>query len=243
MFALFSIAAPAMETADESRMARVTMTKKHDRAKYEEMKRLLQQITPQFCVRLRARAVLSVLRIREAYEIFHRAISDKCGSSRKGQQYGTLAAGMWCLENQGLPSQQHVKLFVDSQDWATLGAGTDDNSDQQVCLTHLLQHKTYWQDADGRRHDESIAGLIRMQQAGGDNASAACHALNLIGLHVTPSGLHVSNKNSGVAAVFRNTQFDRRWKDYLKRLPGAVEISFKLAGTKDRCMRFPVDVQ
>lgn len=241
IFALFSIASPDMETADESRMARVTLTKNHDPNRYEELKRILQQITPEFASRLRARAVLAVIRIRDAYETFRRVIADVSHSSRNGQQYGSLAAGIWCLENDPLPTEQQARLFAKAQPWATLGAGSDDNSDQHLCLTHLLQHRTHWQDVEGKRHDESVAGLIRLWRESGTERSAAQHALNLMGLHMTPSGLHVANKHAGLSIVFRNTQFDGRWKFYLKRLPDSEEIAIKVSGAKARYTRVAIE--
>ena len=241
MFALFSIAAPAMETADESRLARVTLTKNHDPKRYQELLSLLAKIDDSYCMRLRARAVLSVMRIRDTYETFRRIIAEVSGSSRKGQQFGVIASGMWCMENSRTPSDAEARLFCQRQPWATLGAGTDDNSDQQQCLAHLLQHRTYWQDDEGKRHDESVAGLIRLHRESDTERHAAQHALNLIGLHLTPSGLHVANKHSGLSAVFRNTQFAERWKDYLKRIPGAEEMAIKVAGTKGRYVRVDVE--
>ena len=241
MFALFSIAAPAMETADESRMARVTLTKNHDPARWNEMQSILSEIDDAFCLRLRSRAILSVLRIRDSYELFRRLIAKHTKNSRKGQQFGTLAAGIWCLENQGIPSESMAQRFVESQPWPDLGAGTDDNSDQQLCLSHLLQYRTHWQDAEARRHDESVAGLIRLWRDSETERHAAQQALNLIGLHITPSGLHVANKHPGVSQIFKGTQFDARWKDYLKRLPDAIELPIKIVGVQTRTTRVQFD--
>ena len=133
IFALFSIAAPAMETADESRMARVTLTANHSREQFDKLRDKLAVTLgdPAFCMRLRARAILNAAAIRESYELFRRVISEVAKDSRKGQQFGTYAAAYWHLQFGNKPPESLVRRFVAEQPWANMGAGTETESDHQ----------------------------------------------------------------------------------------------------------------
>ena len=133
-----------------------------------------------------------------------------------------------------------VRRFVEEQPWANMGAGTETESDHQQCLQHLMQFKTQWQDQDAKRYDASVYDLIQDWQLGPPEREQAQRALNLLGLHMTDSGLHVSNRHSGTEKIFKETQFAGRWKHYLKRLPDAIELPFKMCGTEGRVVRVRV---
>ena len=50
----------------------------------------------------------------------------------------------------------------------------------------------------------------------------------------------MSNRHSGTEKIFKETQFAGRWKHYLKRLPDAIELPFKICGTEGRVVRVRV---
>jgi hypothetical protein len=71
-------------------------------------------------------------------------------------------------------------------------------------------------------------------------ARAARLALARIGIGVRRDGVDIANTHEELRRIYRDTPWQGRWRDQLKRIAGAQEIdSTPINGVKKRAVRLP----
>lgn len=255
-FIFSSIGMGATEAADESRIARMEFTRPdsvNGPARFTALQALLTRTThdPAYCARIRARAILMAPRIRESASVFLSAISRACGDSRKGQQYGTLAAGYWHLLNDAVATPADADAWASKIQWADLGAGDQTaDGDESRAIDLLLQYRTTLQHQDGTRYDMSVAGLIDLFLANDTKSDAAYDALMMLGVHpmrfcngIPGGAVDIANRHSALEKVFHGTPYSGRWKDQFMRLDGSSQQTYQPRGARTlRATRLPLTI-
>lgn len=237
-FAFSSIVPGTLETADENRFTKFGFVKRPDQAPFEQLATLCQRL-PELGAALRARAILLVVPIRQAAATFRRAVTKAARDSRKGQQFGSLAAGFWMLTNDVPPTQEQADAWAATVDWNGLGHdSTDDDATRAIDV--LLAYKTNLQDAQGHRYDMTVGELVDIYFSDAlptdPRTPFAYEALMRLGLHpIGNRNLDVAVRWPALRTVFANTQFVDHWADNLRHLEGAKDSLFKASA--DRVVR------
>lgn len=253
-FIFSSIGMGATESADESRISRVEFAKPNgtdSAAKFEALKALMPSTTlnPEFCRRIRARAIRLAPLIRSTAQLFLTAIAKACGDSRKGQQYGTIAAGYWHLIHDTPPTPADAAAWAASIQWNNVGAGDSLlDGDESRALDIILQAKIQVQSQDGTRFDRNVADLISAFLANNQESDAAEAALIRHGIHpmrfcngISGGAIDIANRHVELDRIFRHTPYAARWKDHLMRLDGAQQSVYTPPGSKTtRATRLPL---
>lgn len=249
-FIFSSIGMGATEAADESRIARMEFQRPTDPTAFIRLQSLLSQTThnPAYCARIRARAILMAPRIRASAAVFLSAISRACGDSRKGQQYGTLAAGYWHLLNDAIATPADADAWASKIQWSDLGSGdAAADGDEARAIDILLQSKLTLQSADGTRFDKSASELLSIYFANEPRSDAAYDALIRHGIHpmrfcngFTGGAVDIANRHIELERIFAKTPYSGRWKDQFARIEGALVSVYTPTDSKSiRATRLP----
>lgn len=250
IFIFSSIASAAVESADESRIAQLEYRKRQDeggRQDFARVKKIAETTVsqPDWCLRLNAAAILKAPLIRDSAMVFLQAITEVCGDARKGQQYGTLAAGRWAMLHSAVPTMEEAKTWASTMDWENLGAGSQTDSDQSRATDVLLQARCELIDNDGRPHRLSVGEALDIYFRNDDREGFALDALMRMGIHPMRSTqtVDIADRHSDLARIFERTQFCGKWREYFSRLDGAVASFFRPRGSKVlRAIRIPRNV-
>jgi putative DNA primase/helicase len=247
-FIFCSIASGATEAADESRIALMELATTRTPDAPERFQALLESardtiLSPAWCARIRARAILLAGVIRESSLIFQRAISTAAGDSRKGQQYGALAAGYHHLLSDAVVAPEAATAWAKAIDWSNVGAGdASSDGDEHRAFDIILQSRVTLQDADGKRYDRSVEELVHCVFKNTVESDFAMDSLLRIGVYPQRSKgcIMVANRHVELSRIFKTTPYAERWKDQLARIQGAQHGVASPTGMKSfKAVRVP----
>lgn len=232
-FCLSSVSSPRLQPADESRISQIELVKSWtgDSKEWKATKALWRESVarPEICDRIRARSVSMAHIIRESSKTFTDLIAAHAGDARVGQQYGSLAAGLWCLENDQAPTVVQAEMWVSTFDWKTLSAKVSSGTDQEQARDVLLQGLVPLQDADGRSHQRSVGELLQIVRNSEPEAEAAIRALLHRGINYNRSedAVEVACSNNELGKLFGKTHYADNWKRFFQRLNGAKDCFYQ----------------
>jgi len=237
-FIFSSIVSGATEPADESRIARMELSNVRPPdapAKFEQLVAIARETlqNPEWCERIRARAIHLAPAIRTSAEVFQRAIAKAAGDARKGQQYGALASGYWHLSTEKPATPAEAVAWASAVDWKDIGV-SDNDSDEVRAMDILYQSRIQLQDNDGKRYDHTVEELLYMYFTGDTRGEAARDALVRIGVNPSKGlrAVDIAVRHVELSRIFRGTHFADRWKDHFMRIPGAVSAVSSPKGMK-----------
>lgn len=181
-------------------------------------------MTPEFCAGMLARSVALLPIILKNAETFSRAVAVHLGSSRVGDQIGTLLAGAYALQKNGEVSFETALAWVKAQDWEDT-TSADATPDEKRLLDHLMQQRVTL-DHGTRKEDLTLAEVVRA--AAGENgptvAEFANNELKRHGLWYDDGGVWIANRHSALKKHLEGTQWASGWDRALKRLPGTQTL-------------------
>ena len=177
----------------------------------------------QWSARFAARAIRLVNQTRRAISIVSEAVSRRLRDSRAADQYGSLLAGAWMVDNDEPPTPEQAHALVLSIDWTDV-APEETDTDHHACLNHLLASVVDYED--GIRHTTPVGDLIRTATSTSlpdEQTSPARKALLRHGIKVTPLGeeILIANRHAMLARVFAGSPYADKWTIHLRRLPRA----------------------
>jgi len=262
-----SVLVSAEDAADVSRVTVVELVKSpHDeyRKKIEPMWR---SITPSFGLTLFSRIVHQFPALVKNVETFKLECSERADSLRGGDQLGTLLAGAYLLEHDGVATRDEVAGWLDEHitDWgehATAARGGDEG-DERRCLNAILsvhvdvnvEGEIYHSEDDepsrvrSIRDKRTLAELVQVALGAAEDAVTcddAEHILARYGLRVEVGGrnLWIANRNDALAqALSRYPWGNHSWRILLRRLLGANCPAYgqRFAGVLQRYTALPLD--
>lgn len=249
-FVFSSIASAVSEAADEARIARLEFSQKaQTEANFIRMREIAHGFTDEYCRRFRARAISKAPQIREAASVFLRAIAEAARDSRKGQQYGTLAAAFWFLTSDQMPSIEEAAGWAQSINWEDKGAGDQSLSDEHQCLDVILQYRLKIQDNEGKSWERTVMELIHSVFENNMEAEKADETLTRWGVYVkrfckgwAGGVVDVALRHTEIDKITKGTPFGGKHGTYLARINGAAKDRTTITGGKTiRVVRIPRD--
>lgn len=237
MFLLCSISTALKQGADQSRFAQLTLRHPDTLPKPERQKHwqaldrdLAQFVTAEVGHRLLLRSVGLIPVIRESAAVFRRAAADRFDSQRQGDQYGTLLAGAWSLNNSTVPTETQALKVIDDEDWEPYREAAE-QADEARCIQTILQHQVRVEGDRGIAYQRTIGELVDIVNPATVNGlqqvittEAAVAHLGRLGLKVENSQLVVHNNAMGLRKILADTAWSHCWPTVLGRLPGAQKV-------------------
>jgi putative DNA primase/helicase len=247
--------------ADESRITVLDLYNpgpdmaEDDKARWSKLQAIMAVTVadPMWCAGFVARAVLLMLVIIRNAETFKRAIVEEMGSSRVGDQLGTLLAGMWSLEHDHEITLDEARGYLKLKDaegnlvhdWA-FAVALDAPKDEERLTARLLQQRVKL-DIGGKFLERTIGELIDLAA---DKVSEtvslneeqkllsdyAATELKRHGIKLEGDGVWISNTHKAIREWLKDTPWSIQWGRSLKRIPGAVSSEPKSIkfGTYDK---------
>lgn len=262
MFLLGSINVSLSRASDLSRFCILSLNNpnkdKNSSSDFLSLSRKVETfITEKSGAQVRARIYGMILTIRENADIIASAIAESCGSRRTGDQIGTLLAGWYAMNYDGIISSDDAKKlagdFLDIQN-QTDGGIDDAESDEEDCLNKILQYQVSF-DTDFGRKTRTIEEVIqcaagKLQIEGlfykDANKILLRHGLNLYdNIKNDEQGYRyriiISNSHRGLTDIMRGTAWAVSWKNVICRIEGSKKILKRFSEGVARGVSVPVD--
>ncbi|MCI0146680.1 hypothetical protein KNO81_12355 [Paraburkholderia sediminicola] len=187
MFCLASVGVSLSRQTDEDRITRLDLTGNMAAPKWTELRREIDAIqeSGDYALRMFTRALSMISVILEACETFKDVAGVELGRQRDGDQFGTLLAGAWCLQNGRAPSRDEAAAFTATHDWKEFCAsasGKGDDSHQAldaVLAAPLVGEFGKWM---------SVGELLASVRAAGNKDDEAHQVLKRHGIRISPKG-------------------------------------------------------
>lgn len=251
-FLFQSINVGLSKRADESRVT-VLSLRDHNRdgdVSFDDLDATVRErITPEFGAALISRSVMLLPVIRANAETFARAIADRLGARRLGDQLGTLLAGAYSLHSSGLITPEQAAEYVAREQWADQ-APDDAEKDEYRLLRFLMASRLRVGTADMpiSRLVEA-AGTIE-QRDGLPVPETAQRTLSEAGIrygyHENAAGLFISTNHPALRRALAGQPWENSWSRALSRIPGSVggrDVKARFAlGHQSRAVFLPMGV-
>jgi putative DNA primase/helicase len=242
MFCVSSINVGLVQRADLDRFCVLSLRKdqvsKDDWNNFEA--RILKACSDDNGRKLVARTITQIPVIRKNTKTLAAALAGKFGQ-RFGDQYGTLLAGAWTLNEAGGGelSVEMAKQWIDSMSWENRDVDSND-ADEVRCISKILQ--TILQIDGGRRIsvieliEQAAAGKLYVSESSQLPGDEIESILGRYGLKVTLGYLAIANSSTNLQGILRDTPWaGTAYRQALRRLPEAEAaqspVRFKGMGT------------
>lgn len=228
--AMASVNLMLKDIADESRMTVLRLVKNDDRVRFREIKTAARNLlTPEYASRLFSRTVSLHKTIIQNAAVFADAATEKFGSSRLGDQLGTLLAGAFSLTSSRVLTFDEALKWLDGKNWGDLaGPVAHNDTNERRLLSYILQYRMSM--SDGHKNiSVSISELISIMQGeeGPVKSELADAELRRWGIRVKADDsdvVYISNSHSQMSRLLRDTPWSTKWGSTLKGLPGAIPV-------------------
>ena len=243
MFCLASIQVGLRNQADTERIAVLSIRPKHEDKDPAETWAVLSKSL----AALRADKELPARLLRRSIDllpvtlknitVFCRAASERFGSVRDGDQYGTLLAGAWSLQSTEVASHTEALEWIDRYDWSEHRDQADGDTSEDA-LAALLERRVRVSGSIEATVYELIREVRNLPNNGLDiGQSVADATLTRHGMRVAGEWLVFSNKSLGVQELMRGTPYEQDMRGLLLRIKGADRnnnnpMSFNGSATK-----------
>jgi putative DNA primase/helicase len=247
----FSSINPTLDhMADENRMSVLELTSHgaEARAGFDAfVDRINRTMTPEFCAGFVARSVWLMPVILDNARTFSKAVAVHLGSSRIGDQVGTLLAGAFSGISDNRVSPETARKWVEQQDWSDT-TSADAEPDERRMLNHLMQQRVTL-DLGSRKEDLTLAEVVQMASGtNGEVVAAFANAeLKRNGLWYDGDGVWIANDHKALKKHLEGTPWSSQWDRTLRRLPGTKardrgEAAIRFAGGRCRATFVPMDL-
>lgn len=175
---------------------------------------------------------------------FVNAASEKFGSVREGDQYGTLLAGCWSLTSKELATPEQARKLIDGYDWEELRENTKVNESNLALSAILSAELRLPMGSTASVYEIVCKAAGRMVEGVSLTSSEANAVLGRAGIKVKDGNILLSNNSQRIVEVLRNTPYAADWKGQLLRVEGVKRHDKveKFSGVGSRCVAVPLDV-
>ncbi len=228
------------QRADTSRVTVLTLTKGKEGVFDNQIEPFwIEHFTPEFARGVRARAISMIPTINKNAEIFQRAMTEKLGGRREGDQYGALLACCYSMFSNSVISLQQAREFVLRQNWDGHTSQAD-QTDERRCLAAIMEHLVRVDSGE----TFNVAELITMASGSVmDNTCLAAQAtLQRYGIKFVEGGFAISNTHSAISKMLEKTPWSSNWGRILGRLEGATKppAGIWIGGGTSRVVMLPL---
>lgn len=250
MFCLASILVGMERKADTDRLSVLSLKPirlgdQSAAAHWQGVKEQLHWIEcdPHLRGRMLRRAIDNMSTILANIEIFTKAGAVKFGSQRAGDQYGTLAAGAWSMQNSGLVTEAQARAWLDSFDWTEHEELAAESDDSENALEELMGA---FITVMGTRHTvHNLISFALGEEVEGRSLDSrqARTELNQHGIGLDGGRLLLSNTTPALKKLLAGTPYATDPKTAFERLPGAEKWrggQLRFNGIKARAVSLPL---
>lgn len=248
-FMFSSIGIAATQRADLSRVTVLDLVPEHQRRvdRFPEALAIWRETlkAPEWASALRARSLALAPVIARNCATFKTAVLEHLGNQRDADQVGALLSGAYSLTSGGEIAPEAAADWCARQDWSAFRSA-DAERDEAQCLAHVLEANII-ADLDSGPPSRITVSELLAQVYGSSwddkKGHAARAALARIGIAARRDGIDVANSHDELRRIWRETPFVDKWKDQLKRIDGARELSAsQINGVMKRAVRLPLSV-
>jgi putative DNA primase/helicase len=250
-FAFASISVPLKNQSDRTRVTVLSMKPSAKNAVADErwlqLQRLQTQIiTDDFIHGLQARTISLMPIIRENSKVFAAAAAAVIGEQRAGDQLGALLAGAYTLFSDKAIKFDEALKWVKERDWSE-EKNNKSTRDEVSLFNYLMGHITRV-DGGPTVVERPIGELLLVaankeaDRGGTVTQDGATNRLRRLGFKVDGEYIVISNTDTTIVNLLKNTAWSKNHNKILMRLEGAEAVdSTKFAsGVKSRAVRVPI---
>jgi putative DNA primase/helicase len=248
----FSSINPMLEhLADESRLTVLELTghNAEARAGFDDfVDRINRTMTPEFCAGFVARSVWLMPVILDNARTFAKAVAVHLGSSRVGDQIGTLLAGAFSEISDNRVSPEAARKWVEEQDWSDTTSADADPDERRLVNFLFQQHVTV--KVGGSPYDRTIGDLILAANGGDLDTMTEKVASDVLLRHgikfdAAAGGVWIANKHATLTDFLKDTPWAAGHHRALRRVTGAKDSGKAVwfgVGAVQRAVFVPVDL-
>lgn len=262
---LCSITSSADRAADISRLTTLELIKSPADEYTSKVAPQWNQFTAALGLRLLSRIVSRWRELERAIALFKPEVARRAGSLRAGDQIGTLLAGAFFLQHDGIATVEEAGAWLDEiSDWGDHchgdRAADGDEADETRCLASILgAHLDTVVDGetlpayagepvkvrttrDRRTIGELIGIVAAAQTIDGVEPLYAAALLARFGIRIEAQRIWIANRNAALQKALGERWAAGNWRPLLRRLPGAStpETVGKFAGVVSRYTDLPL---
>jgi putative DNA primase/helicase len=247
MFCLASIQLGTENQADKDRLTPLALLRpdgdSESAAKWEKIKDELYFIGRDKNVsrRMLRRALDLLPVIHKNITVFTEAAAKSMHSQRKGDQYGTLLAGCWCLSSSKVATPAEADAMISAYSWDEF-LESSEVEDSEKALRAILEAKL-----SHKGEVFSVASVVDIAAGGAvDGLSLeGLTALRLLrdnGMNISAGRLLFQNDSNPLKKLVGDTPFAVDLRGQLLRIPGALKMEpRRFASGLSRSVGIPLD--
>ena len=244
-FCLSSINSALVQSADKSRFTNIELSSvKLSGDDYHQWKSSIDGLlSEKYIHALYQRIFMMVPIIVQNAKHLARAIEDKTGDRRLGDQYGALLAAYKSYsENKALTSED-AKWLIDDIKFDTEKENANGINDQHSLLNKIMQH-IMRVPKDKGFEELTIAEMCQRVHKNRDINNECKIALGNIGIKVMEDQIAIANDNDNLAEILKNSRWPHNWQQTLKRIvfamPSKGNVYFS-PGCRPRAILMPIE--
>jgi putative DNA primase/helicase len=186
----------------------------------------------QLPARLLSRGLQRFPEIEQSISNFRIAATEKFADARHGDQYGTLLAGWWALQNSNVATLEQARGVLAEFNW-TDQIDEHGESDGEHCLRRISQAQVHIPGCGAYTVQSLLDVVAGLLVEGIDlDARIARRVLNEHGIGITGDRLVLfANKHQGLVRLLQDSKFVVDPRAFLRQVKGAVSVEPRRFGT------------
>ena len=200
-----------------------------------------EKITPEYGLRLFARAIEQIDNINEGYKVFKKVILQMGHTSRYADQTGMLLASYFSLTSDEAPTEDAARNLCMMMECLTNKDLSKTERDEELCLNHLLTSKIKYAIREGDHlvnTEDTVANIIQSPF----KSELEKYGMKYLKVRGGQEYLAVLNNHVELSKVFAGSHW-KNWNHSLARLEGALKRkTVKLSGKVYSSVFIPIDL-
>lgn len=262
MFAWAAIQAGIKMQADDTRIVVLNLKSLHRDPKntelgkqqaqeWEDLKKRLARVSlDNLGPKLMVRTMRLMPMIHEAIKVFVRVCTEKHGTQRLGDTYGTLLAGYWSMEYDHVPTIEEARDLVNDYSWDVYTEDAHDDESIKAISSMMLVQVNYRPRVDGgvniTRSLGELIDIVTEAQKEWQMADVVeeVAVLAKYGMKIDKDRLIIANNGDLMEKALKDKPWGTKWKSYIERLPGAQKMKtmYFTKGVIHRATSIPISV-
>jgi putative DNA primase/helicase len=247
MFCLASINTMLDKDSDESRITKLVLrpAASGEADNWEQLQERMHEIERDgaWPSRMLARALHLLPTILENVKVFCDAATEKFGTRRMGDQFGTLMAGAWCLCSSKVATPEQAAKAISTYDW-TEYIENREVDDPEKALRAIMEAKI-------NQKGESVSVGTLVTIAAGEvvegltmEQKVAKRVLVEHGMQISANHLLFENGSLSLQKLISDTSYASDLRGQLLRLPGAKRFEPRrfATGAQSRSVGIPLEM-
>lgn len=255
-FLFASINSTMSKSADLSRTTFIKLknlnhpTDAEKKADFNKFKKLDEYVSKTFdddyCRCLITRAIRMIPILRDVHKMVADCAAKEFGSRRLGDQMGMPLAGIWCLQNDRMPTADEVRNLITTMAIQDDKEDDDDQTQEEQALDKFLF--TELQMSNNKRFIISmlLSNIAGVMNTSGVDANDAEEMLRSRGVMIKNDRLYLSLKAEALPSeIYSNSDWGvKGWREALLRLEGArrEEVTYFTKSLYSRGISIPLSL-